>query len=146
MNHTPINHLLDEKTKLSSAHRGGSPEGEPRPIATESSEPTSEGDIAVEQDPSIEDAEVKEYVKAEQSIPEIHPQLKKAGLRAIEHESLDTKHKIELPISDEDVMEGLHKPVTSSWRWLAEIAFFMLKHAHLSLKKIHGHVVRVMQN
>ena len=150
-NHTPIQHLLEDGKKPQSTYISGSPEREPIPISPKPAETTSspdqhtEVDVTVEKDPDIEDAEVGEYLKTQNTDPEIHPELKKAGLQTIHRDSLDEKHKIELPIPDEEVLEGLHKPINTSWRWLAEIALFMLKQAHLGLKAVHGHVVRVMQ-
>ena len=150
-NYTTIEHLLKDQKKPQSAHLTSSPESEPIPISPKPAETTSspdqhtEVDVTVEKDPDIEDTEVGEYLKTQNTDPEIHPELKKAGLQTIHRDSLDKKHKIELPIPDEEVLEGLHKPINTSWRWLAEIALFMLKQAHLGLKMIHGHVVRVMQ-
>lgn len=150
-NHTSIQHLLEEGKKPQSTHVMSSPEGEPVPISPKPAETTTspdeqaEVDVTVEKDPDIEDAEVGEYLKTQDTDPEIHPELKKAGLQTIQSDSLDEKHKVELPIPDEEVLAGLHKPITTSWRWLAEIALFMLKQAHLGLKTVHGHVVRVMQ-
>jgi len=149
-NYTSIQHLLDPKKGLRSAHMAGSPESEPiaplKPL-TEKASSSEQAEIAVtvEKDPDIEDAEVGEYIKTQKTDPEIHPELKEAGLRTIHEDSLDEKYKVELPIPDEEVIEGLHKPISNSWRWLAEIALFALKQAHLSLKRIHGHVVRVMR-
>ncbi len=150
-NYTSIDYLLKDQKKPQSFHATSSPEGEPIPISPKPAETTTspdqqvEVDVMVEKDPDIEDAEVGEYLKTQNTDPEIHPELKKAGLQTIHADSLDEKHKIELPIPDEEVLEGLHKPINTSWRWLAEIAFFMLKQAHLGLKTVHGHVVRVMQ-
>jgi hypothetical protein len=76
---------------------------------------------------------------------ELDPQLKKAGLQAIDISSLSPFQRIQLPLSDEKIMEGKQKSVTSSWRWLAEFAFFMLGQAHITLKKIHGKVIRVLK-
>ena len=150
-NYTSIQHLLEDGKKPQSAHISGLPEHEPiltspKPAETSTSpDEQAEVDVTVEKDPDIEDTEVGEYLKTQNTDPEIHPELKKAGLQTIHRDSLDKKHKIELPIPDEEVLEGLHKPINTSWRWLAEIALFMLKQAHLGLKMIHGHVVRVMQ-
>ena len=118
-------------------------EGEPIDISVEKIKPPEVEFIETE--PVIEDKEVKKFIEVKRDEPQIHPELKKAGLLSVDTSSLDPKHKIQLPISDEKVIEGLQKPVTTSFRWLAEIALFMLKHAHLTLKKVHGKVVRVLQ-
>ncbi len=151
MSHTNIQQLIDdhqrEKDQQDKLNGGTtisySKEGEPVEIAPEKkSQPEVE---FTEKEPTIEDAEVKKFVKVEQQPRfELDPSLKKAGLSAIDTTSLDTKHRIQLPIPDEKVIEGLDKPLTSSWRWLSEVAMYMLHKGHLTLKKIHGHVVRVM--
>ncbi|CAN5151466.1 hypothetical protein BH09PAT2_BH09PAT2_00880 [soil metagenome] len=151
MSHTNIQHLIDEhnKEKAEKLQLNGqssisySKEGEPVEIAPErKSQPEME---MTETEPSVEDQEVKKFVKIEQQHKiELDPSLKKAGLSAIDTTSLDIKHRIQLPIPDEKVVEGLEKPITSSWRWLSEIAMYMLHRGHLTMKKIHGHVVRVM--
>ncbi|MBL7159244.1 hypothetical protein ISS85_02115 [Candidatus Microgenomates bacterium] len=48
-----------------------------------------------------------------------------------------------LPLADDQVMRGLTKSPTSSWRWLAEFCLRQLKKLHIGLKKIQGKVVRV---
>ncbi len=95
--------------------------------------------------PDIENKELEQFIEVQNDVPTIHPDLKKAGLQAIETTSLDPKHRVKLPITDDQVMAGLQEPLSSSFRWLAEFALFLLKRAHLTLKKLHGHVVRVIQ-
>ncbi|MDP4011966.1 MAG: hypothetical protein Q8P72_07150 [Candidatus Roizmanbacteria bacterium] len=138
-NHTPVDHLIKQNTQSVTISK----EGEPIEIAIEKKEPQEIEFIDTE--PEIEDKEVEKFVEVVHDDFEIHPDLKKAGLQSVDHASLDSKHKVQLPISDEKVIEGLHKPVTSSLRWLAEVAMFMLKQAHLTLKQVHGKVIRVLQ-
>lgn len=143
-NHTKIDHLLDEEKKSQDMSASGySKEGEPRTIAPES-KPEQDVELS-EPEPTIEDKEVEKFIKVENTNIELDPALKKAGLQVIDSSSLDPKHNIKLPISDEKIVQGLHQPVNSSWRWLSELAQFMLNQAHISLKKIHGHVVRVIK-
>jgi len=145
-NHTPIQHLIDDVDQQDKTNKQTiriTKEGEPIEINAEKIVP-QEVEI-VDNEPRLEDKEVEKFIEVNHEEPTIHPELKKAGLRTIDNTSLDPKHRVELPLSDEKVMEGLHKPITSSYRWLAEFALFMLKQAHLSLKKVHGHVIRVMQ-
>lgn len=151
MSYTNIQHLVDDhnkkKKQTTSIHPQSqisySKEGEPVPVAPEKqSQPEIEPS---EIEPKVEDKEVEKFVKVEKQYKiELDPSLKKAGLLAIDTTSLDPKHRIQLPITDDKVMEGLEKPISSSWRWLAEIAMYMLHRGHLTLKKIHGHVVRII--
>lgn len=48
-----------------------------------------------------------------------------------------------LPITDEQIAEGLGKTIRDSWRWLAEWCVRRLKQVHMGLKSIHGKLVRV---
>ena len=141
-NHTPIQHLIEgHKASYQGAY---SKEGEPpRPQSIETMR--DEEMIASETEPTIEDKELEKYIEVERDVPTIHPDLKKAGLQAIDTTSLDPKQRVHLPIPDEEIMEGLDEPLSSSFRWLAEFALFMLKRAHLALKRVHGKVVRVIQ-
>ena len=49
---------------------------------------------------------------------------------------------VSLPLSDEQIAQGLHQSIKSSWRWLAEWCRRQLQQAHLILKSIHGKIVR----
>ena len=148
-NHTPIQHIVDDHNNQKSQHSarstisGGGKEGESREIAPEKTvkiETTFE-----EKAPSVENKEINKYVKYEhQAKVELDPKLKQAGLSAIDTSTLDAKHRIQLPLPDEKVIEGLNEPITTSVRWLAEFAMYLLHKGHLTLKKIHGHVLRVM--
>lgn len=73
------------------------------------------------------------------------PDLKKLGLRPVDNEKLPRYASIKLPIADDKILPGLHAPITSSLRWLATLAIYLLRRAHLGLKIIHGHVVRVIK-
>lgn len=51
--------------------------------------------------------------------------------------------QVTLPISDPQVVAGLHAQITSAFLWLAVWCIKKLKKAHLALKIIHGKIVRV---
>ena len=143
-NHTPIDHLIDEhKKKADLTSVTITKEGEPIKINTEikSEKPIED----VESSEKKESGELDKYISNEEEDFSLDPELKKAGLQIVDTQSLDPRHHIKLPIPDEKIIEGLDKPVNSSWRWIAEIGKFILRNAHISLKKIHGRVVRVMK-
>lgn len=50
-----------------------------------------------------------------------------------------------LPLSDEQIAQGLHQGLASSWRWVAEWCVRRLKQAHLALRSVHGKTTRVSQ-
>lgn len=144
-NHTPIHDLIEKhkKDQQKSSTISITKEGEPIAIAVE--QKPQEALKFTETQPQIEDKELKEYMEVSKNEPTLSPELKKAGLNIIDSSSLDPKHRITLPISDDKIVEGLDKPLNTSWRWLSEFARFFLLQAHITLKKIHGHVVRIIQ-
>ena len=142
LNYTPIDELI-AKYNQNKSTVSITKEGEPITVAAETA--PKKDMLITENEPKIEDKEVKEYVEMIKNEPNLSPELKKAGLNVIDSASLYPKHKITLPISDDKILEGLDKPITTSWRWLAEFARFFLLQAHITLKKIHGHVVRIIQ-
>lgn len=95
----------------------------------------------------VVDPEVKQFVEIRKERVQIDPELKKLGVERSDDEyGLSLKQKtVVLPISDAMVMKGLHASITSSLRWLAEWAEYLLKKAHITLKRIHGHVVRMVK-
>lgn len=48
-----------------------------------------------------------------------------------------------LPLSDDQIAQGVHQSITSSWRWLAEWCRRKLKQLHVAIKSVHGKIVRV---
>lgn len=89
--------------------------------------------------------EVRPFVSPRQDTIELPPDLKKLGLQSVPSTQFPSYQNIKLPISDEKIVVGLKAPVTSSLRWLATLAVYLLKVAHLQLKVIHGRVVRVIR-
>ncbi len=50
---------------------------------------------------------------------------------------------VTFPISDDQIVRGVHENLTSSLRWLAEWCLRRLKQVHMGLKNIHGKLTRV---
>jgi len=97
----------------------------------------------------IKEKEVEEEVrphliKREETI-ELPPDIQKLGLKPIPTIDFPQYQNIKLPLSDDKIIVGLHAPISSSLRWLATLALYLLKKTHLSLKVIHGRVVRVLR-
>ncbi len=90
------------------------------------------------------DKEVKPYIKVKKETIKLPPDLKKMGLQPTTSAKFTKYQNIKLPISDEKVLKGLKSPITSSLRWLATFSEYILKQAHLNLRKIHGRVVRII--
>lgn len=132
-NYTPINHLISP----------------PKPIS-----------LPKEVEPIVKSCEkstIQEVVEHEpvnhQKIIQIHPEtiklppdLKKLGLQPVSNSRFSSFKNITIPIRDDQVLAGLHAPITSSFRWLATLAIYILSQAHLTLKTVKGKTVRVIKN
>jgi len=53
---------------------------------------------------------------------------------------------VTLPITDDQIAQGLGKSIRESFRWLAEWCVRRLKQAHMGLQSIHGRLTRVRMN
>ena len=93
----------------------------------------------------IQDDEVKEFVEATPENVSVPADLHQQGVQATQATNFPSYQAVKLPITDEQVVEGLKQPQTSSFRWLAEFAMYLLKKAHITLKTVHGHVERVVK-
>lgn len=76
------------------------------------------------------------------SVP-IPPAVARMGVTQVGHTApVAPAVAIALPLSDDQIAEGLHQGIISSWRWLAEWCVRQLKQAHVMVKTIHGKIVR----
>lgn len=137
-NYTNVNHLINKK-KSQPVTIGGAERSE---YVLSKKKQDIEVHEVVDHEPS---KEVSEYVESRQEKIKITKQLKQHGAVDTASTNFPSLARIKLPISDEKVVKGLHAPVTSSIRWLAELSKYILKTAHVGLKKIHGKIVRVIQ-
>jgi hypothetical protein len=96
----------------------------------------------VEHEPEVD---VEKFVTPRAESIELPPDLQKLGLQQASTTQFPSLQNVKLPMSDEKVVVGLHAPVTSSVRWLATFAIYLLARAHLGLKIVGGKVVRVMK-
>lgn len=110
-------------------------------------EPISSEKIEIKEvvEPQV-DKEVRPFVSPRKETIELPPDLKKLGLQPTSTTQFNNYQNIKLPLSDEKIIVGLKAPITSSLRWLATLAVYLLAKAHLSLKVIHGKVVRIFKN
>ena len=110
-------------------------------------EPTKKERITFQEKTEFEvEKEVAPLISVRQESIRLPPDLKKIGAQSVPSIKTATYQTINLPLSDEKIISGLHAPVTSSLRWLATLAIYLLKIAHLQLKVIHGKVVRVFKS
>lgn len=133
-NYTPIDDLITKPQPAST----GSLSKETEPLFTEPETIKH----AVEHE---EHEEVSPYIQTRKETIKVPYDLQKIGVTATPTTKFPTYQNIKLPISDTEIFEGLHKPVSSSFRWLAELCVYILKKVHIHLKKVHHHVVRIMK-
>jgi len=53
-----------------------------------------------------------------------------------------TTTTVTLPLTDDQIANGLHQSILSSWRWLSEWCVRQLRTVHMTIKSIHGKVTR----
>lgn len=97
---------------------------------------------AAEHEPS---AEVRPFVQPRQESIKLPSDLTMIGLQPVKTTQFPTYKNVKLPLSDERIVEGLHEPMTSSKRWLSELAVYILRQAHLTLRSVKGKVIRVIK-
>lgn len=133
-NYTAIDDLLDKKKNKDKV----SLPKEAEPISAEKFEIKEPAEDNVEE-------EVRPFISPRAETIELPPDLKKLGLQAVSHSKFPSYKNIKLPLSDEKIIVGQKAPITSSLRWLATFALYILAQAHLGLKVVHGHVIRVLK-
>jgi hypothetical protein len=107
-------------------------------------------------------AQTESYLEEVGKLPELEPELEKAGVQQISGEvqippavsqmgvsqagptaPVSGQVTVNLPITDDQVFKGLHADVFDAFRWLAEWSMRRLRMAHLALKKVGGKIVRI---
>lgn len=118
------------------------------PLSTKEIEPVvareEQKDIRVIVEHKDLDQEIKPHLEVREEVVEVPPDLQTMGVQATPTTQFQTQQQVQTLIPDEDIIKGLHQPPTSSFRWLAELAIYILKTMHLTLKKVHGKIVRVI--
>ncbi|MEK9179470.1 MAG: hypothetical protein AAB893_03305 [Patescibacteria group bacterium] len=133
LNFTPLN-FSDTKKKTSVPHK----EAEPLVAISHEAHPQSES--AIEEKVEMEvPSESEDIVEVTPEKPKIDEELEENGVQAVSTLSFFVKNKkIDLPISAEEIEKGLHKPLSSGWRWVAELAEYILNKFHMTIKKVAG--------
>jgi hypothetical protein len=129
---------IDELIKNNQQSEKVSLPKEAEPIAAEKFEIKEVGEDNIEE-------EVRPFISPRAETIELPPDLKKMGLKSVSSTKFPGYRNIKLPLSDEKIIVGQKAPITSSLRWLATFALYILAQAHLGLKVVHGHVVRVLK-
>ncbi len=129
-NYTPIDFLLP----IAAPHK------EAEPIRTKSeAQQKLEIHEVIEHQPSPEVAPFVDHHKETIDVP---PDLKQIGVVSTGQPTVTATSPINIPLTDDKIVSGLHQPITSSLRWFAEFCLYLLKTVHVSLKEIQGKPVR----
>ncbi|MCX6793518.1 MAG: hypothetical protein NTY06_00235 [Candidatus Gottesmanbacteria bacterium] len=75
----------------------------------------------------------------------ISPAAAQLGVKAAGQNIPAVSPAVTLPLSDDQIAQGLKQSIWSSWRWLAQWCVRRLKQVHMGLKNIHGRLTRVRQ-
>jgi hypothetical protein len=134
-NYTSIDDLI-KKWQQKEAVSLPSKEAEPIPKKEIEFKEVKEKEVEEEVRPHI--------VKREETI-KLPPEIQKLGLKPVSTTQFPQYQAVKLPLSDDKIISALHAPVSSSLRWLATLSLYLLQQAHLSLKVVHGRVVRVLR-
>lgn len=73
---------------------------------------------------------------------ELPPDLQKMGVAATGASQPVTTSTVSLPLSDDQIVKGLHAQIMTSLRWLAEWCIRQLKKTHIRLRRKHGRIER----
>lgn len=134
ISYTPIDDLIHRDKQSGFVSKGK--ETEPYNSPSHEFEEMKE---VVEHEP---DEEVKNHVEVRKEAVEISEDLKKMGVQGTSPITFPSYQTIKLPLSDEKIITGLHAPFSSSIRWLATLAVYILRQSHITLKQVHGQIVR----
>ena len=133
-NYTPVDKLIK---KYKDADKVSFPK-EAEPIAAEKFE------IKEVSEDNLEE-EVRPFISPRSETIELPPDLQKLGLQTVPSTQYASYKNIKLPLSDEKIIVGQKAPITSSIRWLSTLALYILGQAHLGLRVVHVHVIRVLK-
>lgn len=75
---------------------------------------------------------------------ELPPPVTQLGVKSVGVQATTTvtTTTVALPLTDDQIAQGLHQSIMSSWRWLSEWCMRQLHAAHKTIKSIHGKVTR----
>jgi len=109
-------------------------------------EPVPQQEIEIQEMVEHEpEKEVAPYINKHAETIQLPPDLKKLGVQSSTTSQFSSYQNIKTPLADDKIISGMHAPISSSLRWLATLALYILKRAHLGLKIVHGHVVRFIR-
>ena len=112
---------------------------EQEPISSPETATLEEVGTDIELEPELEALGVSKHSET----IELPPDIARMGVYATgSTQPVITAGTVQLPLTDDQIIVGLHAQIISSLRWLAEWCIKQLKKAHIHLKSMGGKIVR----
>ncbi len=93
----------------------------------------------------IEDSQVKQYVEEKPDVPNIAPDIAKAGVRSDAAVKFPNYHTVKLPMSQNKIPTAMKQPVHESVRWLGTLSFYIMEQTKHQFSKTHEGVLKFMK-
>jgi hypothetical protein len=142
-NYTDISNLISQARDAFDIKAWGHPESEPRPAPKEHAD-------HIEMHESGEDEplpNIEPYLQVQPVSIKLPEDLRELGVQAVDHPiQYPRERTIQIPLSDDQIVQGKSMPLDSSLRWLAEICIRLLRMGHIRLKIAHGKATRLFEN
>ncbi len=132
LNYSPLRSKKESTQAISSGHKEIEAKSlEPLPIYDQP-EQESEQTVETKLEPSSQS-----LVEIIPELPEIDQELIDEGVEVVDHDTLfvSAGRKIDLPMPLESIDKGLKKPITTGWRWIAELTRYILAKFGIKIKK-----------
>jgi hypothetical protein len=114
----------------------GNKEVEARLPHREFTKPSGEKEAELKPESGLEKLSEKEVVEVIPELPEIDKELQNEGVELVDHDTIFVANRnVDLPMPLEKVDQGLKKPLTSGWRWIAELTRYILAKLGIKIKK-----------
>lgn len=142
-NYTDISDIVARAHDAFNVKSWGHPESEPRPAPKEQTDHIEMHEI-VEDEPL---PDITPYLQSQTVNIKLPKSLKDMGVEVVNAPVQYPKHKtIQIPLTDEKIVEGKKMPLDSSFRWLTEICLRLLRMTGVRLKIAHGKAQRIMES
>lgn len=82
-------------------------------------------------------------VRVQPTTVAVPPKAAQMGVTPVGQKVIPPAPAVPLPLTDDQIAQGLKQSISSSWRWLAEWCRRRLKQLHLTIKKIGGQNIEV---
>lgn len=125
----------------------GTPQTQPQPVSGGGLSKEIEAGKPLTETPGIKEIGVEvplapevagAGVRAQPTTINIPPKVSQMGVAPVGQNVMPQAPKVTLPLTDDQIAQGLTQGITSSWLWLAEWCRRRLKQLHVTFKSIGG--------